>query len=169
MDQSGITLFSIKAKNKTGNATVTFSTKKGGGYGMRGKKMEGNMFFGIISFFLKRKWTCKIYFLLLTAFFFSLSIGTVKGAGQLLCDSGFEDSTANGTFPTSGCWKSSSAGGGAYAVVTTTAAYNGNNGLWIYTGTETWAYWSRPYQEFDASAGQVYTAKAWIRTPSGES
>ena len=130
--------------------------------------MEGNMFFGIVSFFLKRKWTCKIYFLLLTAFFFSLSIGTVKGAGQLLCDSGFEDSTANGTFPTSGCWKSSSAGGGAYAVVTTTAAYNGNNGLWIYTGTETWAYWSRPYQEFSASPGQTYTGKAWIRTPSGE-
>ena len=59
--------------------------------------------------------------------------------------------------------------GGAYAVTTTTAAHNGNNGLWIYTGTETWAYWSRPYQEFSASPGQTYTGKAWIRTPSGES
>ena len=58
---------------------------------------------------------------------------------------------------------------GAYAVTTTTAAHNGNNGLWIYTGTETWAYWSRPYQEFSASPGQTYTGKAWIRTPSGES
>ena len=100
----------------------------------------------------------------LTLFF----TGTVEGSGQLLCDPGFENSTANGTFPNSGCWSPSSAGGGAYACVTTTAAHNGNNGLWVYTGDETGAYWSRPYQQFNAEPGQVYSASGWIRTPSGE-
>ncbi len=125
----------------------------------------------IICFFLK-SWKCRIsiFPILLTVFFVSLfTVVVVEGAGQLLCDSGFEDSAANGTFPSSGCWKPASAGGGAYAGVTTTAARSGNNGLWIYTGAETYAYWSRPYQEYSASPGQIYSGSAWIRTPSGQS
>ncbi len=124
-----------------------------------------------ISFFLETKWTrkSKTPLALLTALFFSLYTGTVIGAEQLLCDPGFESSIATGTFSTSGCWKPASAGGGTYAGVTTTAAHSGNNGLWIATGAETWSYWCRPYQRGTASAGQIYTAKAWIRTPSGES
>lgn len=128
------------------------------------------MYVKIISFFPER-WNRRniILPILLNVFFVSLFTTTVKGAGQLLCDSGFEDSTATGNFPDSGCWKPASAGGGAYAAVTTTSKYNGKNGLWIYTGKETWAYWSRPYQQFSASPGQIYYGSSWIRTPSGES
>jgi len=127
------------------------------------------MFVRKISFFLKDRHSRSIILpTLLLIFFVTLFTETAQGSGQLLCDPGFEDSTANGTFPDSGCWKPSSAGGGAYAVVTTTAARSGNNGLWIYTGNESWAYWSRPYQQFSAAPGQTYSGSAWICTPSGE-
>ncbi len=48
----------------------------------------------------------------LLIFLISLS---VFSQGQLLCDEGFEDSTPDGTFQTSGCWKEFNAGGGAGA------------------------------------------------------
>jgi len=95
-----------------------------------------------------------------------LTTSLIFAQGQLLQDEGFELSTPNGTFPDAGYWKNSDAGGGADASCTTTAAHNGNNGLWEYTGNETWAWWSGPYQEFPSSTGMVYQGKAWIRTPS---
>ena len=88
--------------------------------------------------------------------------------GQILSDEGFENCTSNGTFPDSGYWLNSDAGGGADAGCTNTAKHNGNNGLWEYTGNETWATWSGPYQEFPVSPGEVYQASAWIRTPSAD-
>ena len=81
-------------------------------------------------------------------------------------DSGFEISPADGSFPDAGNWQNSDAGGGADASCTTTAAHSGSNGLWIYTGYETWATWSGPYQELSSSPGKAYSASAWIRTPS---
>ncbi len=90
------------------------------------------------------------------------------GQGQLLGDPGFELSIANGSFPNSGYWNNSDAGGGADAGCTTTASHSGSNGLWEYTGYESWAWWSGPYQEFSSSQGKVYRASAWIRTPSIE-
>ena len=88
-------------------------------------------------------------------------------AGNLLKDSGFELSTANGTFPDSGFWKKSWAPLTAGAVCTTTAAHNGNNGLWEYTGKASSAYWSGQYQSFPAKSGSKYSANGWARTPSG--
>lgn len=97
------------------------------------------------------------------------SVAGAEGQEQLLRDPGFEESTPNGTFPDGGYWKSASAGSGAYAGCTTTSAHSGSNGLWEYTGSGTSAWWSRVYQKFPASTGDVYTGSAWIRTPSGQS
>ncbi|MFC1552249.1 chitobiase/beta-hexosaminidase C-terminal domain-containing protein [Candidatus Latescibacterota bacterium] len=106
-------------------------------------------------------WKCFFCFII-TFFFNSLAFPQE----QLLEDAGFELSNAVGTFPSAGYWKNSDAGGGADASCTTTATHSGSNGLWIYTGSEDWAGWSGPYQEFSSSVGKVYSASAWIRTPS---
>jgi exo-beta-1,3-glucanase (GH17 family) len=85
--------------------------------------------------------------------------------GQMLDgDAGFELSPPDGTFPDIGNWTNSDADGGADACCTTTSAHTGNNGLWGYTGNESWAWWVGPYQEFSSSMGRVYHATAWIRT-----
>jgi PKD repeat protein len=96
--------------------------------------------------------------------FFFLSI-PIFSQVQLLNDAGFENSTANGTFPNSGYWISYTSGGGSGALCTTTANHNGNNGLWEFTGTQTWANWAGPYQELSASIGEEYYASGWIITP----
>jgi exo-beta-1,3-glucanase (GH17 family) len=95
-------------------------------------------------------------------------VSGISVAENLLCDPGFERSTPVGTFPDSGCWGSSTSNkaGGAGAACTTTSARTGNNGLWIYTGSEGSSYWFRTYQEASASQGQTYRGSAWIRTPS---
>ncbi|MDI6735223.1 MAG: hypothetical protein QME42_03355 [bacterium] len=87
--------------------------------------------------------------------------------GQMLGDPGFEESTPNGTFPDSGYWKPASVDGGAYAkcVANEVANHSGDKGLWNYTGGETWAWWSAPYQEFLSAPGKIYNASAWIRQP----
>ena len=51
---------------------------------------------------------------------------------ELLNDPGFELSAPNGTFPSSGYWKSSWLGGTAGAVCTSTAASSSSCGLWAY-------------------------------------
>lgn len=88
--------------------------------------------------------------------------------GQILGDPSFELSTPNGTFPNSGYWNPADPGGGADAccVANGVANHSGNNGLWDYTGNETWAWWSAPYQEFSSVApGKLYNVNAWIRQP----
>lgn len=65
----------------------------------------------IIQFFIKNRiYRIIIFPILLSILLVGLFTFTdsAKGAGQLLCDSGFENSTANGTFPNSGCWKPAS-------------------------------------------------------------
>jgi len=101
---------------------------------------------------------CFVLFILISLTFY--------GQEQLLCDEGFENSHPFGTFPSYGCWRNSDAGGGADACCTTTSKHNGKNGLWEYTGIETWATWSGPYQEYTAAMGEVFWASVWIRTPS---
>ncbi|MCJ7812453.1 hypothetical protein MUP95_03925, partial [bacterium] len=99
-------------------------------------------------------------------YFFSIPY-LVFAEGQLLdSDAGFELSPPDGTFPDAGSWLNSDAGGGADAGCTTTAAHSGSHGLWEYTGYESWSWWSGPYQELISSAGKVYSASAWIRSPS---
>ena len=73
---------------------------------------------------------CVLPFVVLLMF---LQTGLCLGAGNLLCDSGFEQSDPNGAFPDSGCWLSNAIGFGG-AGCTTTAARLGQNGLWQYTG-----------------------------------
>jgi len=83
-------------------------------------------------------------------------------------DGGFEASTANGAFPDGGYWQPLSPGGGANAICVTTAARTPNNGLWIYTGWDTWANWCAPYQEFVAVEGDVFRGEIYARQPAGE-
>ncbi len=92
----------------------------------------------------------------------------IQGSDQLLCDPGLEQSTPNGTFPSSNCWKPAFAVGEAGAVCTSTAARTGSSGFWVYTGGEPDEWWSRPYQQFSTSPGCVHRARGWVRTPSGE-
>src|SRR4030067_3783761 len=85
-----------------------------------------------------------------------LANASICYAVNLVNDSGFELSTSNGTFPNSGYWQTSWAPTTAGAACTTTAAHSGTNGLWEYTGNDSGAYWSGPYQEFSAQAGNVF-------------
>ncbi len=85
-----------------------------------------------------------------------------------LNDGGFEASTGNGTFPNSGYWLPSSSGGGSYAICTTTAARSATNGLWAYTGSDSWANWVSPYQDYYAVEGDLYRVQAYIRQPTGQ-
>ncbi|MFH0954024.1 MAG: beta-galactosidase [Verrucomicrobiota bacterium] len=83
-------------------------------------------------------------------------------------DGGFEQSTANGTFPNAGFWKPATAGGSATAQCTTAALYTGAAGLRNKTGTETGSVWCAPYQEHPAVGEDVFQAEAWVRQPSGQ-
>jgi hypothetical protein len=94
-----------------------------------------------------------------------IQTGLCLGAGNLLCDYGFEQSEPNGTFPSSGCWLSDAIGFGG-AGCTTTAARLGQNGLWQYTGISTADWSSVVYQDSPASHGKCYFASAWVRTGS---
>jgi hypothetical protein len=93
-------------------------------------------------------------------------------AAEKLLDAGFEASTPNGTFPDSGFWFPASAGAGASAICTTTAGRSGNatttNGLWNFTGTSSNDWWSGPFQDTSAYTGAVFSASAWIRTPTNQ-
>jgi hypothetical protein len=92
----------------------------------------------------------------------------LSGAAQeLLCEGGFEGSTSNGTFPSSGCWQPAWLGE-AGGIVTTTSAKTGANGLWVYTGNSASDWWSGIYQEFPATVGTVYRGSAWISSPASE-
>jgi len=84
-----------------------------------------------------------------------------------LGEPGFELSTPNGTFPNSGYWKIANAGSGANAccVANGVANHSGKNGLWNYTGNQSNAWWSAPYQKFSSEPGMRYNASAWIRQP----
>jgi hypothetical protein len=86
-------------------------------------------------------------------------------AANFCNDPGFELSTPNGTFPSSGYWKPAWLGT-AGAVCTSTAAYTGGAGLWGYTGSAGTAWWSGPYQDFTANAGEVFIGSAWVRSQS---
>lgn len=94
-------------------------------------------------------------------------------AAEKLLDGGFEASTPNGTFPDSGFWSIASAGPGASAICTTTAGRTGNaattNGLWSFTGTSGNDWWSGLFQETSAYTGAVFSASAWISTPTNQS
>jgi hypothetical protein len=94
-----------------------------------------------------------------------LQTGLCLGAGNLLCDSGFEQSEPNGAFPDSGCWSSNAIGFGG-AGCTTTAARLGLNGLWQYTGVAAVDWSSLAYQDSNAGEGKRYFASAWVRTGS---
>jgi len=83
-----------------------------------------------------------------------------------LRDGQFEESTPNGSFPSSGAWQRSWLGE-AGAVCTTTAGRSGN-GLWAYTGPNSSDQWSATYQEFTCPPGTVLRAEGWVRTPPGE-
>ncbi|MBI4662818.1 MAG: hypothetical protein HY735_28720 [Verrucomicrobia bacterium] len=99
------------------------------------------------------------------------SLGCVSfasvSADDAFRDGGFEHSTSNGSFPDSGEWQRAWLGE-AGAVCTTTAARSGRNGLWVYTGNGGADSWSGTYQALRATAGNVFRASAWIRTPSGQ-
>jgi hypothetical protein len=98
-----------------------------------------------------------------------LAGASIGHADNLLSDPGFELSTADGSFPDSGHWKPAWAPSTAGALCTTTAARNDpGKGLWAYTGDAAEAYWSGPYQEFPAQAGDVYSAQGWGRSVSAE-
>ena len=94
-----------------------------------------------------------------------LQTGLCFGAGNLLCDYGFEQSDPNGAFPDSGCWLRNAIGFGG-AGCTTTAARLGQNGLWQYTGIATVDWSSQVYQDTPASEGKRYFASVWVRTGS---
>jgi len=115
---------------------------------------------------MKSKRARKIYFLIFLICFSFIALNSRAATVQLLEDSGFEQSTPNGTFPDSGKWQPAWLGE-AGAVCTNTSAHSGNNGLWQYTGATASHWWSGPYQEFPASVGQTFEASAYIRTPSG--
>ena len=93
-------------------------------------------------------------------------------AAEKLLDGGFEASTPNGTFPDSGFWFLTSSSAGASAICTTTAGRTGNagttNGLWSFTGASSNDWWSGPFQETSAYTGAVFSASAWIRTPTNQ-
>jgi hypothetical protein len=95
----------------------------------------------------------------------ALKAGISSGKGEF-GDGNFESSTANGIFPDSGFWKPAWLGE-AGAVCTLSAGRTGH-GLWVYTGQAPTDTWSGTYQEVPASAGRVFRAVAWIRTPDGE-
>jgi hypothetical protein len=97
-----------------------------------------------------------------------LQTGLCLGAGNLLCDPGFEQSEPNGAFPDSGCWFSNAIGFGG-AGCTTTAARLGHNGLWQYTGVPAVDWFSYSYQDANAGEGKRYFASAWVRTGSAGS
>ena len=98
---------------------------------------------------------------------FILGNAGIGKADNLMNDPGFELSTLNASFPNSGYWQPAWAPLTGGALCTTTAAHSGSNGLWTYTGNESNAYWSGPYQEFPANAGSGYSAQGWARTPAG--
>jgi len=111
----------------------------------------------------------KSILLVLLGFLIVLISAGLCCADNLIQDVGFESSSGNGTFPNSGHWQAdwghlSTAG----ALCTNTAAHSGKNGLWIYTGNKASDYWSGPFQEFPAQAGNVYSAQGWGRTPSNQ-
>lgn len=82
-------------------------------------------------------------------------------------DGGFEACAPNGTPPDSGAWKFEWLGE-AGGVVTTTASRSGKAGLWAFTGRAAAHRWSAIGQEIRASAGAVYQAAGWVRTPADE-
>jgi len=92
-------------------------------------------------------------------------LAETRAAANLVGDPGFELSTPNGTFPSSGSWQRAWLGT-AGAVCTTTAAHTGSNGLWEYTGGATTDWWSAQYQDLPAAAGEVFAGSAWVRSQS---
>ena len=82
-------------------------------------------------------------------------------------DGGFESSTA-GIFPNSGFWSMATAGVGATAQVSAAAAHAGVEGLREQTGTSGTSTWVSTYQEITAYAGDIYSAQAYVRQPTGQ-
>ena len=86
-------------------------------------------------------------------------------AANLLLDPGFELSTPNGSFPSSGYWQSNWLGTGG-GLCTSTGARTGGAGLWEYTGNPGTEWWSGQYQDVSAGPGDVFIGSAWVRSQS---
>jgi hypothetical protein len=87
--------------------------------------------------------------------------GAAAGVGNILQDADFEQSTADGSFPSSGFWQGQAVGYGG-AACTTTAGRSGN-GLWGYTGNEAGDANSITYQSFEVNPGCSYRAECYLR------
>ena len=101
----------------------------------------------------------------IAAFLMVLQTGLCLGAGNLLCDYGFEQSEPNWGFPDSGCWLQNAVLGDV-ASCTTGSARSGGNGLLLHTGFAIDQRQSQIYQDTPAAAGKRYFASAWVRTGS---
>lgn len=105
----------------------------------------------------------KIRTLKIAAFLIVLQAGLCLAAGNLLCDSGFEQSEPNWGFPDSGCWLKNAVFDDV-AGCTMESARSGSNGLLLYTGFAIDQWQSQIYQDKPASAGKRYFASAWVNT-----
>lgn len=102
-----------------------------------------------------------LYLIILSSKYSAIPVGLESNC----LGGGFQQSKPDGSFPSSGAWSPAwlmAAG----AACTTTAVRSGGNGLWIYTGEETSAWWSGPYQTCSTVPGEVFTGKAWCRSLS---
>ena len=89
--------------------------------------------------------------------------GLCLGAGNLLCDNGFELSEPNWGFPDSGCWFKNATFADV-AGCTTESARSGSHGLLLHTGFAIDQWQSQIYQDAPAAAGKQYFASAWVNT-----
>jgi len=83
-------------------------------------------------------------------------------------DGGFEQSTANGSYPDAGYWNLSAVGSGGTGQCLSAAAHSGSAGLRQLTGNDGTAYETVSYQEYDAYAGDIFKAEVYARQPSGQ-
>ncbi len=81
-------------------------------------------------------------------------------------DGGFE-SSANGSFPTSGYWGFSYAAAGATSLCSAAAVRTGALGLRAQTGSGTTAYWGSTWQEYYAFGEDILAGQAYVRQPTG--
>ncbi len=94
------------------------------------------------------------------------NVATTNRVTPTLRDGGFEQSTANGTFPDSGYWAPFTSGGEAGAVCSSNARYTGTRGLWNYTGNSPAQNYSAPFQTNNTLPGDVWIASAYVRQTS---